>query len=553
VTSITADWNINEGTLFINTTASGGLGTNNTLVMNGGNLLLSKGVGSNGTYSGGGQDTPISVLADTIITLDPNENAASGANTASFPSLSVGTKTIQVRKGANTKSSATDSNYADPQLSFKSATLTGQVTFDVATNVETVLQAASGTGGVTKTGDGKLTLSASTTLGANSYTGATIVNAGALALRGSNSSSVTVGSAGVLDLALTTSNVPTTTGALVLSNGAKIRPTGTPTQASYALLSAAGGITGTPVLESAISGYELAVSGNNLLLQQQVVKSTPSVTWTTPAAITYGTALSATQLNATSLVAGSFTYSPTNGAVLNAGTRTLTAVFTADDTNNYVSPVTNTVILVVNKATPTVTTQPAASTINQGQSLASSVFTGGAASVAGSSVAGSFAWTDSSITPAVGTSLQGVTFTPGDTNNYSTATTSVSVTVTPAGPTFESAYGGINMTNIAPNGLTYLVNYAFGGSSNSTAKLPVQDTSDPTKLKLVAFVRTNDVSGVPITVKGQTGSSLTSWDPNLIEGQDAENNDGAPAGTRKRIFSVDVSGDRQFLRLKVTK
>ncbi|NBU73253.1 MAG: hypothetical protein EBS53_17745, partial [Bacteroidetes bacterium] len=124
VTSITADWNINEGTLFINTTASGGLGTNNTLVMNGGNLLLSKGVGSNGTYSGGGQDTPISVLADTIITLDPNENAASGANTASFPSLSVGTKTIQVRKGANTKSSATDPNYADPQLSFKSATLT---------------------------------------------------------------------------------------------------------------------------------------------------------------------------------------------------------------------------------------------------------------------------------------------------------------------------------------------------------------------------------------------------------------------------------------------
>jgi autotransporter-associated beta strand protein len=274
VTSITADWNINEGTLFINTTASGGLGTNNTLVMNGGNLLFSKGVSSTGTYTGQGQDIPISVLADTIITLDPNEATASGNNTASFPALTVGPKTIQVRKGANTKSSATDSNYADPQLTFRSATLSGQVTLDVATNVETVLQAASGTGGVIKTGAGKLTLSANTNLGANSYTGPTVVNAGTLALRGSNSSSVTVGSAGVLDLALTTSNVPTTTGALVFSNGAKIRPTGTPSQTtSYTLLSAAGGITGTPALEMPISGFDLVISGNSLLLQPASVSS----------------------------------------------------------------------------------------------------------------------------------------------------------------------------------------------------------------------------------------------------------------------------------------
>ena len=86
-----------------------------------------------------------------------------------------------------------------------------------------------------------------------------------------------------------------------------------------------------------------------------VGQALPAITWTNPAAITYGTALSSNQLNATSTVTGRFTYTPTNGAVLHAGTNTLTAVFTATDTNNYVSPVTNTVSLVVNKASSTIT------------------------------------------------------------------------------------------------------------------------------------------------------------------------------------------------------
>jgi hypothetical protein len=51
-----------------------------------------------------------------------------------------------------------------------------------------------------------------------------------------------------------------------------------------------------------------------------VAKATPAITGPTPAGITYGTALSATQLNATSPVAGTFVYTPALGAVLNAGT-----------------------------------------------------------------------------------------------------------------------------------------------------------------------------------------------------------------------------------------
>ena len=44
-----------------------------------------------------------------------------------------------------------------------------------------------------------------------------------------------------------------------------------------------------------------------------VLKATPVITWANPADITYGTALSATQLNATATVPGSFTYTPPRG------------------------------------------------------------------------------------------------------------------------------------------------------------------------------------------------------------------------------------------------
>jgi hypothetical protein len=50
-------------------------------------------------------------------------------------------------------------------------------------------------------------------------------------------------------------------------------------------------------------------------------KLTPVISWANPAGITYGTALSGTQLNATADVPGTFVYSPASGAILNAGSR----------------------------------------------------------------------------------------------------------------------------------------------------------------------------------------------------------------------------------------
>ena len=60
----------------------------------------------------------------------------------------------------------------------------------------------------------------------------------------------------------------------------------------------------------------LASNGSGAL---NVAKATPSLTWSNPADIIYGTALSATQLNATASTAGTFTYTPAAGTVLSSG------------------------------------------------------------------------------------------------------------------------------------------------------------------------------------------------------------------------------------------
>ena len=73
------------------------------------------------------------------------------------------------------------------------------------------------------------------------------------------------------------------------------------------------------------------------------------ITWTNPAPIVYGTPLSTNQLDATTPGSGTFTYSPTNGTVLNVGTNTLSVVFTPTDTNDY-HPASNTVSLVIQAA-----------------------------------------------------------------------------------------------------------------------------------------------------------------------------------------------------------
>jgi uncharacterized protein YjiK len=153
-----------------------------------------------------------------------------------------------------------------------------------------------------------------------------------------------------------------------------------------------------------------------------VDKATPAITWATPKAIIYGTALSATQLDATSTVAGSFTYSSKSGAVLGAGSQTLTATFTPTNAADYTTA-TASVTLTVNKATPAITwATPKA--ITYGTALSATQLD------ATSKAVGTFTYSPAAGTVlAVGNQKLTATFTPTDTTDYTTATASVTLTV----------------------------------------------------------------------------------------------------------------------------
>ncbi len=61
--------------------------------------------------------------------------------------------------------------------------------------------------------------------------------------------------------------------------------------------------------------YKTATADTTIVVAQ----ATPTITWAAPASIVYGTALSATQLDATANVPGTFAYSPAAGTVPGAG------------------------------------------------------------------------------------------------------------------------------------------------------------------------------------------------------------------------------------------
>jgi hypothetical protein len=66
-----------------------------------------------------------------------------------------------------------------------------------------------------------------------------------------------------------------------------------------------------------------------------ILRASPTITWLNPAAIVYGTALGAAELNATANVPGSLVYSPAIGTRLPAGRHTLSVTFTPSDAVNY--------------------------------------------------------------------------------------------------------------------------------------------------------------------------------------------------------------------------
>ena len=158
---------------------------------------------------------------------------------------------------------------------------------------------------------------------------------------------------------------------------------------------------------------------------------------------------------------------------------------------------------------------------------------------------------------AVDTSTAGtylVTYNASDANGNAATPATRTVVVNPPGSSFSSAYPGRTLTEVAPNGLTYLANYAFGGNATTPATLPVQDTSDPTKLRLIVVFRTDDAT-LPLSgLGGEATTNLTgAWD---LPGVTVTDGDiiGLPSNLTRKVISIDRGTEpKKFLRATITK
>jgi hypothetical protein len=119
-------------------------------------------------------------------------------------------------------------------------------------------------------------------------------------------------------------------------SGAQLNAT-TNAPGSFAYSPAAGSIlsAGTHSLTVTFTSSSGNYTGASSTVDIVVGKVTPVITWANPAGITYGTALSATQLNASANVAGTFAYSPAAGAVISVGTQPFVGHIHAGGSANY--------------------------------------------------------------------------------------------------------------------------------------------------------------------------------------------------------------------------
>ena len=238
-----------------------------------------------------------------------------------------------------------------------------------------------------------------------------------------------------------------------------------------------------------------------------VVHVTSTVLSVNPVNITYGAALQNSQLSGTAQgtvngqtvsIPGTFAYTSAWGTVLKAGNVQSEAVtFTPADSTDFTTA-SGTVTVNVAQATPTATLNPV--NITCGTALANSQLGGTVQWTVGGSTAtvpGTWAYTSAAGTVLNVTSGQSgsvilqseaVTFTPTDTVDYTKATSTVTVTVTPAAGSlpanqgvFNAGYWYRDMNGVLnPSGDDTPL--AFGPSSGATPVVGDWDGSGKTEI-----------------------------------------------------------------------
>jgi hypothetical protein len=266
----------------------------------------------------------------------------------------------------------------------------------------------------------------------------------------------------------------------------------------------------------------------------------PVITWTTPAAIAYGTPLSTTQLDATTTVAGTFVYSPIAGAVPGAGAQTLSLTFTPTDTADYTTA-TASVTLTVNKVTPSMSVLPSALSITTTQPLNVTVSIGASGSgmtPSGTVVLSGGGYNSPTATLSGGSATLGISagllaagtdtltasYTPDSNSspNYNSSSASTTVAVT-AAPSFAlspseatlSVVQGSNSTDTVTvtgaNGFTGSVTLSTSGlPSGVTASFGTNPATGSSVLTLTATGSATVGGPTTVTIGGTSGSLTAS-------------------------------------------
>jgi len=278
--------------------------------------------------------------------------------------------------------------------------------------------------------------------------------------------------------------------------------------AQYATLpSYAGTITATV--------SSVTFSTNPSFTDNVIFQQAPPISWATPAPIVYGTQLSATQLDATSTVAGVFVYSPVAGTILNVGQQTLTATFTPTDTVDYTTA-TATVALNVIPATPVITLTTSANPVFMTYAVSftaslpsyASTQTGTMTFYEGSTALGTASVSGGSATfttTALAAGAQSITAVySGDANYGSGTSNAVAENVQDFTLTFAAGSGAASVP--AGGQTVYTVVVSPVGGATLPASVSLEAVNLPLGMK-VAFT--------PDTVSANSGTTTISVDLNL--------------------------------------
>jgi urease beta subunit len=252
------------------------------------------------------------------------------------------------------------------------------------------------------------------------------------------------------------------------------------------------------------------VTTNPTSLTISVLKLVPQLTWTNPANIVYGTALSSAQLDATakwngSTVPGSFTYNPLLGTILQSGSnQTLSVSFAPSDPTTYTNAAT-TVTINVQKAPLGVTATNKSKIYGQNITFTGTGFVA-AGLVNGDSVTSASLASAGAISNApVSGSPYAITITNalGDAGltNYIIAYTNGLLTV-------NKAALGITATNRSK---TYGQNLTFAGTEFSSSGLQNAETIGTVTLTSAGAISNAPVSGSPYSIvpSAATGGTFT--------------------------------------------